>query len=411
MDRLTTRKPVDWVLPVIIVTAAQAVVAMMTRALPLFGVPLTLAAGMDPTAAGQMASATSLGSMVFFLWGPVLVAGLGALGQIRCGIVLTALAIGLCLFPDWRMILLGAFLIGVGYGPSAPAGSDLLMRIVPATRRHFVFSLKQAGVPFGGLMAGLLLPVIGLMAGVPAALLTAAGIALFMAWVLGFGRIQLDESVPAPTRGAARVSEIFFAPLFMARMVLETRKLRSLTFVGVCLAASQGVLLAYYPVLLVEGAGWSLTAAGAAFAVLQGVGIAGRVLMGWLTDRTGNGDRMLSWLGLTSGATLLAMAATGQGTPAAVVLVLAALAGITVISWNGIYLTELALAAPEGQVGTVTAAGTLVLFSGYVVSPLLAQVAMAGSGSYALAFLLTGCIPIVAVGIAALCGSRGNRGN
>src|SRR5690606_12993003 len=56
-----------WIGLVAVITAIQAVVALMTRVLPLFGLPLTLAAGVPPEAVGQLAAATSFGSMVFFL--------------------------------------------------------------------------------------------------------------------------------------------------------------------------------------------------------------------------------------------------------------------------------------------------------------------------------------------------------
>ncbi|WP_417276298.1 hypothetical protein [Castellaniella sp.] len=41
----------------------------------------------------------------------------------------------------------GALLIGLGYGP-----------ITPAHRMSFVFSIKQTGVPLGGVLAGLVVP-------------------------------------------------------------------------------------------------------------------------------------------------------------------------------------------------------------------------------------------------------------
>lgn len=388
--------PAGWVGPVIVVTAAQAVLAMMTRALPLFGMPLTLAAGIQPAAAGQMAAATSLGSMLFFLWGPALTAGIPSLRQIRLGIVLGAGALGLCLFPSWPLILLGAFLIGAGYGPSAPAGSDILMRLVPAARRHFVFSFKQAGVPLGGLAAGLMLPVIGLTWGTSTALMVMAAIGVLAALALGKGNVGLDDHADTQPPPRPSVAGILLAPLHMAAMLLRNRDLRVLSLAGICLAAAQGILLAFYPVLLSDGAGWSLTAAGGAFAVLQGVGIGGRILMGWLTDRVGNGRLILAGMCLASGLTMLAIAMTGPDTPAVQVMLLAGVAGITVISWNGIFLTELAIAAPEGKVGAITSAGTFILFSGYVVSPLLAQVTASLSGSYAAAYALGGSAPALA---------------
>lgn len=154
MDRVDPAPETGWVGLVALVTSIQAALALLTRALPLLGLPLTLAAGVPPEAVGQLAAATSFGSMVFFLWGPGLLADLPSLRQLQAGCVLGGGAVLLCLQGEWIWMLLAAFLVGVGYGPSAPAGSDLLMRAAPAGRRAFAFSIKQAGVPLGGLAAG-----------------------------------------------------------------------------------------------------------------------------------------------------------------------------------------------------------------------------------------------------------------
>lgn len=65
------------------------------------------------------------------------------------------------------------------------------------------------------------------------------------------------------------------------------------------------------------------------------------------------------------------------------------------VSWNGVFLSLLASSAPEGRVGEVTAAGTFVLFSAYVVSPLVAQVIFAGDGGYAAGLVVAGLAPLI----------------
>lgn len=373
----------------------------MTRTLPLFGLPLTLLAGVPPIAAGQMAVATSLGSMLFFLWGPAFTVGLSAQRQLQGGAVLTALAVLLCLSGNWSLILLGALLIGVGYGPSAPAGSDLLMRIVPARRRGFAFSIKQAGVPVGGLVAGLVLPGVAMTYGVSAALWLAAGIALCAGVALGGLRGALARDEPAqhgePGRKTRlpRVAELISAPLRLIRMILGNPRLLPILYAGLGLGVAQGVLLAYYPVFLSDHLGYSLAAAGLAFAWVQGLGIFGRVLLGWLSDRFARERAVLAWLCGASGATMLFIATLGPGSSPTLVAALSALAGVTVVSWNGVFLSLLASSAPEGRVGEVTAAGTFVLFSAYVVSPLVAQVIFAGDGGYAAGLVVAGLAPLI----------------
>lgn len=392
----------EWRGFVAIITAMQAVLALMTRTLPLFGLPLTLAAGVSPAAAGQMAAATSLGSMLYFLWGPAFVTGISAQRQLQGGAILSALAILLCLSANWGAILLAALLIGVGYGPSAPAGSDLLMRIVPVRRRGLAFSVKQAGVPLGGLAAGLVLPAVAMGYGVPAALWLAAGIALGAAIVLGWWSGALAR-VEGPMGKAVmpRVTELIHAPLHLFRLMLGDPQLRLITCAGLGLGIAQGVLLAYYPVVLSDHVGYSLAAAGMAFALLQGLGIVGRVFLGWLSDRIARDRSMLIWLCVASGVTMLLIATLGPGSAPVLVAVLSALAGVTVISWNGVFLSLLAASAPEGRVGEITAAGTFVLFSAFVVSPLIAQIFFTGGEGYGAGLVVAGLAPLVSAGILA----------
>lgn len=385
-----------WIALVAVVTAVQAVLAMMVRVLPLFGLPLTAAAGMKPEAVGQLSAATSLGSMLFFLWGPTMLSGLAPMAQLRLGCVTTAFALLLCLPGHWAPMLLAAFVIGLGYGPSTPAGSDLMMRAVPRSRRATIFSIKQAGVPLGGLVAGVILPPVALhFGGTSAALLAAGAAAGAAALILPLWRGRIDAP-PEPPQRALRGWVLLRAPLDLLTFVLATPRLGQITLAGFGLGVAQGVLLGYFPVYLSDHAGWSVAAAGLAFAVLQGAGIPGRVAMGWLSDRLGDTVRALTWLCFASAGTMLALATFGPGTPSWWIVLAAAAAGLTVVSWNGVFLTGLAEAAPPGKVGESTAAGTFVLFSGFVVSPLAAQGVFALTGGYAGGFIMAAIAPALA---------------
>ena len=403
-----TAEPAGWVGLVAVVTVVQAVLSLMSRTLPLLGLPLTAAAGVAPEAVGQLGAATSFGSMAFFLWGPALLARIGALRQLQIGCVVTALALLLCLSQSWAALLLASWVIGLGYGPAAPAGSDLLMRAVPPGRRGTIFSIKQAGVTAGGLAAGLVLPGVALWSGGTGAALGLAGaVALVTAGGLGFWRGPLEGAGrPAGRRGPGWRA-LAGAPLRMARLAFATPELRLIAAAGMGLGTAQGVLLSYYPVYLSDHAGWSLAAAGLAFAALQGAGIGGRILMGWLTDRSGDVARAMVWLCFASAGTMFLIAGFGPGSPPLWIAAVSVLAGVTVVSWNGVFLTGLAIAAPEGRVGEITSAGTFLLFTGYVASPLAIQGVFHLAG-YAGGLVLAGAVPLAA-GLALSVGGRRRR--
>lgn len=397
MDRVDPAPETGWVGLVALVTSIQAALALLTRALPLLGLPLTLAAGVPPEAVGQLAAATSFGSMVFFLWGPGLLADLPSLRQLQAGCVLGGGAVLLCLQGEWIWMLLAAFLVGVGYGPSAPAGSDLLMRAAPAGRRAFAFSIKQAGVPLGGLAAGLALPPIALWGGVEMALYASAAFAGLAALLLAGWRGEMDPARPVGDRAhASSLAGLIGAPVRMARLVLAAPELRAITTAGFGLGIAQGVLLGYFAVFLSDYVGWPLAAVGVVFAVLQGVGIFGRVLMGWLSDLIGVPGRATLCLCFASAGTMALMSLIGPESPWLLVAAISGLAGLTVVSWNGVFLSDLASAAPEGRVAEITSAGTFVIFAGYVTSPLAIQIVFSIFDGYAAGFLVAGSAPLIA---------------
>lgn len=384
-----------WVPIVVTVTLVQAVLALMIRVLPLLGMPLTQASGVSPEAVGQLSSASAFGSMVFFLWGPTLLARFSSIQQLQLGCVTSAAALLFCLFGRWEAMLLASFLIGLGYGTSTPAGADLLMKVVPQARRATIFSVKQAGVPLGGLAAGLILPFVALhFGGLSASMVAASLLALGAAAALGLWKGTMEDG-PPPVRSAP-LRNLTFAPIRLIGLLIRARELRLLTAAGFCLGVAQGILMAFYAVFLSDHAGWSLAAAGAGFALLQASGVVGRVAMGWLSDRIGDPVRALSGLCFVSGATMAMLATIGPDSSPVWVILLSVIAGVTVISWNGVFLTGLAETAPEGRVGEITAAGTFILFSGYVLCPVLIQTVFTATEGYAFGLIIAGVAPVIA---------------
>jgi hypothetical protein len=143
----------------------------------------------------------------------------------------------------------------------------------------------------------------------------------------------------------------------------------------------------------------SLTAAGTAFAVLQAVGMVARIAMGFLADQLGSGAQALILLGLGSCLASLAAASLSLALPWAAVLALSALIGFIGVSWNGVFLAEVARLAPEGRVSEVTAGTTLVIFLGYVLAPVAFTTAIPMIGGYGACFLAIAVLPLISVAV------------
>jgi len=92
---------------------------------------LILEAAVKPAFIGYLAAASTVGSILFYLAGMPLVRRVGSVRVIQIGTLVAALGAALLAIPAAVVLLLGSLLIGLGYAPSTPAGSDLLQRYAP----------------------------------------------------------------------------------------------------------------------------------------------------------------------------------------------------------------------------------------------------------------------------------------
>jgi len=113
-----------------------------------------------PAEVGYFVTAAYLGSMIGTAtaggwverFGPIRVS---QVGMLLCGCGLAIAASG-ALFA----VLVGALLIGLGYGPATPASSVILARAAPPGMLALTFSIKQTGVPLGTAIAGAAVPIL-----------------------------------------------------------------------------------------------------------------------------------------------------------------------------------------------------------------------------------------------------------
>jgi MFS family permease len=272
--------------------------------------------------------------------------------------------------------------MGLGYGVTTPAGSDILARTAPARHRGVLFSIKQAGMPLGGVLAGLSVPwLFGLMGWREALAVGALPVVLAVLAVQPFRR-----GIDGGRDPAARLTLSAFLSVgntLKPFLVLKTSPaLVRLSLAGIALATAQGCLFSFQATFLNVELGLSLAAAGTLFAITQSIGVFGRVCAGFLADRLGSGARALALLSLASAVMMLATAAVGPGWGWTALLAWSAVAGVAVGTWNGVFLSEIAALSPPGQVAEATAGTTFLCFIGYVVGPFAFSLIVAWTGVY-----------------------------
>jgi MFS family permease len=297
---------------------------------------------------------------------------------------------GIALMASGNLVLIavGALVLGIGYGPITPSSSAILADRAPPHLRSLIFSIKQTGVPIGGAIAGVLVPALILAFGWRAAALVIGGLSAALALVVQPWRAQIDQDRGG--FGAGKQSGLI-GPL---RLVLSHARLREMGFASFTYSGMQMCLASYLVVYLYEGAGFSVAAAGAALSVAMASGIAGRILWGVVADKWVAPRPLLGVLGIAMSIAAFAMACVGAGWPLAVVLSLSVVYGMTAIGWNGVYLAEIARIVPPGQAVAATGGTLAMTYLGVLVLPLMFWALVAGTGSYAAAFIATGCLTL-----------------
>jgi MFS family permease len=398
----------SWVGALFVTFVMQTTVAFLSRALPVVGPVLTDAAGVPSAWIGHLSAVASAGTVWFLLGGNGLLPRFGPVRMLQAGTLLAAAAVVLSIWGTWPALLLASFLIGIGYGPSPPAGSDILARHAPARHRALVFSVKQSGVPLGGALVGLMIPPLLLAFDLTLALLAVAAIAAATVLLVQPLRAGIDAERDAtrPVRLSAFVSPRGLAEPFAAMRLSPVLPL--LSCAGACFAMVQGILFAFFVTYTTEVVGLTFTDAGLAFAVLQGVGIVSRIAMGWIADRLGSALLTLVFLAGTSTVATAALAVLDGGWPFWLLLPVCALIGIAMASWNGVILAEVAHHAPRGKAGPATAGATFFVFMGYVAGPSGFALLVQLIGDWRLAFFLATALPAGA-GVLLFVGMRRAR--
>ena len=393
-----------WATALAATLAVQVVSSFAGATIPLLGPPLMARAGLAPESIGLVSAMTSGGICWFLACGGPMLAHHGAIRTLQIGLLCIAAGLLLLSQPLGMFGLLGALAIGFGLAPNTPAGSQILSRAAPPGHRSLIFSIKQAGVPLGGALAGLTVAPLALAHGLSATLATVIALVLGALLLAQAFRRRLDLAERTPQPGWARA---LLSPAVLARGVGSLRahpSLPLLAALGTSFSIVQACLGAFLATWAVTRHHASLAEAGLLVAVMQAASLAGRIALGWLADRL-RAALLLLFLqafGAAAAVLLLVLAAgpTGWVLPACV-----ALAGLTAFGWNGLHMAELARIAPPHLVGEVTSAANLFGFLGSICGPLAFSLIVGWSGSYTLAFLLAAG-QLAAFALAGLIASR-----
>ena len=378
----------------------QLLVSWSVLAIAAMAPAVALSVGLPAVAVGyQIAIVYAVGAAVSLIAGSLV----GRLGGCRVSqLALLAAGLGCLMATRYGItgIVIASLVIGLAHGLTNPSAAHLLARHTRAHNRGVIFSLKQTGVPLGGMAAGLLTPLIAVAFGWQMALIAIAPVAVALAFLLAPRRAAWDQERDPRT-------PLGLGALRGAGAAFRLPGLRRLCLAAFAYAGIQLCLMSFVVTFAVVELQMSLPKAGTLLASVQAAGVIGRVAWGWVADRLENNGLVLVVIGLIAALAAAGFATIGPDTPEPLVYGLAVLFGTAAVGWNGVFVAEIVRVAPPAAIGVAAGIGSFAAFAGVLVAPPLFVQLYAVTGAYSLTFGLL-AVPAL-VGAAATIG-LGRRG-
>jgi len=373
----------------------QSAAAMVLTTVPVLAPEIARDTGIDASAVGAYTSLVFGAAMFSSALSGTLIERLGAVRANQAVLLVSALALLVTLPARLPAVALSAVLVGVGYGPNTPTGSQVLARVTPPHMRAMVFSIKQSGAPVGGMLAGLMLPVVAVSFGWQAAIVLASALTMLAALAVEPLRRRLD-SAGAGGAGGAGAAATRTSTVAAMREVLASPDLRRLSTAAFLLMILHTCFQTFTVAFLVEHVDLSLPLAGGLYAVLCAAGAVARVGLGWAADRL---QRPREVLFATSLAGAISAGSFGVFSPhwsVPVMVAVSALAGAATSGWYGVFLAEVSRRSPPGRVGLATGGALFFVYSSIVVGPLVFAALVALGDGYLLAFMVLAAMTLAA---------------
>lgn len=353
---------------------------MANSTLPTVAPKIAESLAVEPALIGYQVSLLFGAAVVGTLFGGGYTRAYGATRTMQISIGLSAAGLSLMLFPSVWAIVAGSLIAGFGQGILNSATAHLLVLYTQPHRRNLLFSIKQSGVPFGGMVVALSAPTVALSFGWQWAV-----VSMVMAILVVLALVQIMHTVwDADRESHAQVAQQKFGgvPLVMSRPALRWLSLTGLLFAGV-----QRCLLTFTVIYLVAERGYSLIEAGVMLSLIQVGGVLGRLGWGWIADRYSSSSVLLIVATVSVIDTFALMALQAEW-PRIVVYAMFFIFGLAALGWNGVLHAETARLSPPGLASMVAGGSTFFVFGGVLLGPSLFALLYTVIGSYSATFML-----------------------
>jgi len=304
--------------------------------------------------------------------------------------VATAAMLSIASFASSIGILtLGALSLGVLYGSTAPSSSHVLAPLTAEKRRNFVFSVRQIGVPLGGILGGLLVPPLILIGGWRIAFQAQLIFALVMIFAIFLVRSRYDHG-----RDRNRNVWSLTGPIRLVGLLRELPEIRPLAIAAFVYSGAQLCFGAFIVTQLVRvyGQDGYHFASAVALVAFQLSGITTRIVLGVIADSWISAR----WLLVTQGflMTLSAIVAAGYDSswPYWLIVINCALAGATASGYTGLAFAEFVRMGGPKRTAEATGLGTALMFFGVAAMAPLFRLGIDIFNGYAIPYFLVAAL-------------------
>ncbi|MED1093063.1 MFS transporter [Bacillus paramycoides] len=268
---------------------------------------------------------------------------------------------------EFTGLLFVLLLVGAFYSVSQPGGSKVIIKWFSKENRGLAMGIRQAGIPIGGMLAGVLIPFLTIKYNVTYAINIIACICIIGGFLffIFYKEPYVQEKVKEE-----RIKLSFWMQL---KAVMCKKELYPIYITGICMISLQMVLVGHFIKFLVMEQSITPILAGKVFSIVFFSGMIGRVVLATVSDLLYKGKRStpLFIVVCISIGFILMFVISIHTITIGVLYGVSALLGFFSIGWFSLFMVEVAESASEESVGmTVSFALTLNQIA-IIVAPVL----------------------------------------
>jgi MFS family permease len=341
---------------------AQTTVSLLLLVVPVLAPEIAKGRGLDVHLITFYFPIIYITAIFSNLLAPMLLPRLGGAGYSLLCIAVGSAGLLLFLPTSLPLTLAATVVLGLANGGATPATSQVVGPHITARTAGLIMSVRQSGLPAGGMLAGLVVPIAAAFWGWRALVeIALACVALAILLLPGLRWLNHTQPSRPPAQRPWQPLKRLLAMPDMPQMLFA---------VFACLMLLMCVR-AFFTIYMVRDLGFSLATGGLALAAAQFAGIPGAFVCAVVSDRWLAPRVVLAANSAAMTAATLLAATFSHRWPVAAILAVAAVLGFSASGTPPVMLGEIARRAPRSEVGMLVSGGNLAIMAGSAVGPLV----------------------------------------